>query len=144
MVIYMKKDTGKLIEELNLCPDFHSFYCENKNYIVESSLSELLSQMMQDKGLRRADVIHASELSEVYAYQIFSGLRMPTRKKLLALAVGMKLTVDEVQRVLKQAGYPSLYIKLAFDSVVLYGIHKHLSVCEINQMLFEYDQECIG
>ena len=144
MVIYMKKDTGKLVEELNLCPDFHTFYCENKNYIVESSLSELLSQMMQDKGLRRADVIHASELSEVYAYQIFSGLRMPDRRKLLCLVLAMNPTLDEVQQVLKCAGYPPLYVKLPFDSIIIYGLYHHLSVLQINELLFEYRLEMLG
>lgn len=138
------KKTTQLLEELSRCADFQAFYQKNQDCLLRASLAELLEELMQRHDLHKSDVIRDSELSEVYAYQIFSGLRMPTRKKLLALAVGMKLTVDEVQRVLKQAGYPSLYIKLAFDSVVLYGIHKRLSVWEINQMLFEYDQECIG
>ena len=56
----------------------------------------------------------------------------------------MKLSLDEVQTLLKSAGYPALYVKLPFDSVVLYGICKRLSVVEINEILFEYELETLG
>ena len=80
----------------------------------------------------------------MYAYQIFSGLRVPDRKKLLCLAVGMSLNLDEVQTLLKCAGYSPLYVKLPFDSIVLYGICKNLSVLQINELLFEYGLETMG
>ncbi len=140
----MAKDTSKIVEELNLCPDFKTFYGENKEYMVTDTLSALLNRLMQEKGLRKSQVIREAELSEVYAYQIFSGLRVPERKKLLCLAVGMRLTLVETQTLLKCAGYSPLYVKLAFDSIVLYGICKSLSVIEINELLFEYNLETLG
>ena len=140
----MVKDTSKIVEELNLCPDFKTFYGENKEYMVTDTLSTLLNRLMQEKGLRKSQVIRDAELSEVYAYQIFSGLRVPERRKLLCLAVGMRLTLEETQALLKCAGYSPLYVKLAFDSVVLYGICKSLSVIEINELLFEYNLETLG
>lgn len=140
----MKKDTSKIVEELGLCPDFTTFYNENKEYLITAPLSELLAELMTKKALRKSAVIKAAELSEVYAYQIFSGLRVPERKKLLCLAVGMGLNVEETQTLLKCAGYSPLYVKLPFDSVVLYGICKQLSVIQINNLLFEHDLETLG
>lgn len=140
----MKKDTTKIVEELGLCADFNTFYSENKNYMVTSTLSEMLEKLLIEKGLKKAQVIKNAEIAEVYAYQIFSGLRVPERKKLLCLAVGMSLNLDEVQTLLKCAGYSPLYVKLPFDSIILYGICKKLSVVEINELLFEYDLETLG
>lgn len=140
----MGKDTSKIVEELKLCPDFNTFYNENREYMVSESLAQLLSRLLSRKGLRKAEVIRRSELSEVYAYQIFSGLRVPERKKLLCLAVGMELTLDEAQTLLKCAGYSPLYVKLPFDSIVLYGVCKRLSVMEINELLFSYGLETLG
>ena len=79
----MMKDTSKIIEELNLCDDFKSFYNENKDYMLSSTLSELLNELLKEKGLKKSKVIKDSELSEIYAYQIFSGVRVPERNKLL-------------------------------------------------------------
>lgn len=140
----MKKDTSKIIEELAICPDFNVFYNENKEYMVSESLSEMLNGLMKEKGLKKSQVIRDSELSEVYSYQIFSGLRVPERKKLLCLAVGMSLNLDEVQTLLKCAGYSPLYVKLPFDSIIIYGICKSLSVVQINEILFGYDLETLG
>ena len=140
----MGKDTSKIVEELKLCPDFSTFYNENKEYMISETLADLLARLLAEKGLRKAEVIRRAELSEVYAYQIFSGLRVPDRKKLLCLAVGMDLTLDEVQTLLKCAGYSPLYVKLPFDSIVLYGICKKLSVVEINELLFAYSLETLG
>ena len=140
----MAKDTTKILEELQLCPDFHSFYGENRDYLVSKSLSELLEQLLAEKGLKKSQVIKNAELSEVYGYQIFSGIRIPDRKKLLALAVGMGLNIEQTQKLLKSAGYPPLYAKLPMDSIVLFGLCKGLGVVEINELLYEYELETLG
>lgn len=140
----LQKDTSKIVEELGLCTDFKTFYNENKEYMVSATLSQMLNDLIKEKGLKKSEVIRKSELSEVYSYQIFSGLRVPERKKLLCLAVGMGLNLDEVQTLLKCAGYSPLYVKISFDSIVIYGICKQLSIVEINEILFEYDLETLG
>lgn len=140
----LQKDTSKIVEELGLCADFKTFYNENKEYMVSATLSQMLNDLIKEKGLKKSEVIRKSELSEVYSYQIFSGLRVPERKKLLCLAVGMGLNLDEVQTLLKCAGYSPLYVKIYFDSIVIYGICKQLSIVEINEILFEYDLETLG
>ena len=140
----MGKDTSKIVEELGICPDFQTFYNENKEYMVREDLSTMLGKLIKKHNLKKSQIIRAAEMSEVYAYQIFSGLRVPERKKLLCLAVGMQLSLDEVQALLKCAGYSPLYVKLPFDSIVLYGICKKLSVVQINELLFEYNLETLG
>lgn len=140
----MQKDTSKIVEELGLCPDFKTFYSENKDYMVNKDLSQLLDELIVKYNLKKSQIIRAAEMSEVYAYQIFSGLRVPERKKLLCLAVAMKLNIDEMQTLLKTAGYSPLYVKLPFDSIVLYGICKGFSVIEINELLYEYGLDTLG
>ena len=140
----MEKNTAEIVKELGLCPDFQTFYKENKNYMVSQKLTELLSQLLESKGLHKSQIIKNAEISEVYGYQIFSGIRVPERKKLLCLAVGMGLNIEETQQLLKCAGYAQLYVKLPFDSVVLYGLCKELTVVQINELLFKYGLETLG
>ena len=140
----MQKDTSEIVKELGLSPDFQTFYDENKDYMVSADLTKLLAELLNSKGLKKSQVIKNSELSEVYSYQIFSGLRVPEQKKLLCLAIGMGLNIDEAQQLLKCAGYSQLYVKKPFDSVVLYGLCKGMSVLEINELLYKYDLETLG
>ena len=137
------KDTSKIVEELGLCPDFTTFYSENRDHMITASLAQQLKDIISAKGLSKTQIIKNSEISEVYAYQIFSGVRIPERGKLLCLAIGMELNIEETQQLLRCAGYSQLYVKLPADSIVLYGICKRLTVVEINGMLFEYGLETI-
>lgn len=140
----MRKNTAEIVKELGLCPDFKTFYSENKDYMVAQKLTDLLAQLLKSKNLHKSQVIKKAEISEVYGYQIFSGVRVPERKKLLCIAVGMGLNIEETQQLLKCAGYAQLYVKLPFDSVVLYGLCKELSVVQINGLLYEYGLETLG
>ena len=140
----MKKDTVKLTEELALCADFRTFYNENRTSLISEPLSKLLARLLDKKGLTRYRAIRRSELPESYGYQIFSGVRVPERNKLLALAVGMELSVEETQSLLQCAGYAPLYIKIPFDSIVLYGISHQLAIPQINALLYQYGFQTLG
>lgn len=140
----MVKDTAKIVEELGLCDDFRTFYDENREYMITDTLVEMLHDLQKKKEVRKSDIIRRAELSEVYAYQIFSGTRHPERKKLLCLAVGMTLNLEETQTLLKCAGYAPLYVKKTFDSVVMYGICKQMTIIEINELLFKNNLETLG
>lgn len=141
----MKKDTAKLMEELKGFSDFKAFYDGNRTEIAEIPLSEYLQKIIDDKKLNKAEIIAHSELSEIYAYQIISGTRKaPTRNKLLCLAFGMGLTLDETQEMLKKTGYATLYARNPFDCVIIYGLFKGMSVVGVNELLYEYGQELLG
>ncbi len=137
----MTKDTSEILKELTQCEAFRTFYDENQDYMIKENLATLLKQLVEKHSLKKSQIIRDSTMSEVYAYQIFSGARIPERKKLLCLAVGMGLSLDEAQSLLRCAGYAPLYVKIPFDSVVIYGICEKRTVIQINQMLFEYGLE---
>ena len=140
----MKKDTTEMLNELENYSDFKSFYETNCDNFITKTLSDYLNELLTIHGIKKADVIKKSELSEIYAYQIFSGLRIPERKKLLSLAVGMGLSFSEVQNLLKCSGYAMLYAKNEFDCIIIYGIYKKLSVIDINFLLFENGLDTLG
>ena len=140
----MAKDTSRMEEELKSCSDFKKFYSENRENFTDKALPEYLSELIEERGITRAEAIKRSELSEIYAYQIFSGVRRPSRNKLLALTVGIGLDFDRTQRLLLAAGYPELYVKNGFDCVVAYGICKGFSVMQINDLLWECGEETLG
>jgi len=140
----MQRDTSEIVEQLKLSADFQSFYQENKDYMVDKSLSELLEQLLKQSNISKATAIKNAEMSEVYGYHIFSGKRIPERGKVLALAVGMELNLEQVQQLLKAAGYSPLYVKRPFDSIVLYGICKKMTVAQINELLYDYGFDTLG
>lgn len=140
----MNKNTQDMLKELMECESFQEFHIENSEQMRDITLSEYLSALLEKKNLKKSEVIKNAQISEVYGYQIFSGIRKPERNKLLCLAFGMGLSFNETQELLKLSGYPLLYVKKEFDSIVAYGICKGLSIIEVNNLLFEYSFDTLG
>ena len=50
----MHKDTSEIVKQLQLSPDFQSFYQENKDYMVDKSLAQLLEKLLKQTGMSNA------------------------------------------------------------------------------------------
>ncbi len=140
----MKKDTSEMLKELETCSDFKEFFNENQENITKTELCENLEALLKKYNIKKADAVRASEINEIYAYQIFAGSRMPDRSKLLCIAIGMQLPLDEVQLLLRRSGYAPLYVKNPFDCIIAFGIHKGYNLIKINGLLYEYGLETLG
>ncbi len=141
----MAKDTSKILEELKTFSDFESFIEQNSESLNHSELSECLNEIVKEKGLNKAKIIERAQLGEVYAYQIFSGIRKnPDRNKLIALAFGMELDFEQTQNLLKKTGYAPLYAKNPFDCIIIYALYNGYSIIQANEMLYDYGLETLG
>lgn len=138
----MKKNTDELLKILQKSNSVDSYIeKESDNIISQIPLNEYLEKIILDKKLIRSEIIHASYLDRSYAYDILSGKKRPSRDKLLSLLMGMKLELSEVQNLLNQTGYPVLYPRLERDCVLIFGIERHLSIIDINELLFDTKNE---
>lgn len=140
----MKKNTTDLLSELKKCDNFDSFYGENRQQFSQTGVGEYLNALVEKKNLRKSAVIKNSELSEIYGYQIFSGIRRPERSKLMCLIMAMKLTLEETQDLLKSCGYNQLYAKNPRDSAIIFAIEKGMTVAGTNELLSKYGFGTIG
>ncbi len=130
-----KKDTENLFAELEQDAKIERFLSENQGEFLRP-LPEYLEQLLAQKHLEKNEVIHESHLDRGYAYQIFSGRKEnPSRPKLLALALAMRLDLAETQYLLRYAGHGSLYPRNPWDSIVISAIGQGLSVMETNLLL---------
>ena len=133
----MKKTTDELLDEIKSSETIDSYLSENAEIISGKKISEMLETLLTEKGLVKADVIAKSEVSQVYAYQIFSGVKeAPNRDKVLSLLIAMELSLDEVQNFLKLSGYPFLYAKNKRDSIIIFCIQNRKTVVETNNELY--------
>lgn len=140
----MKKDTSEMLKELESCSDFKEFFNENQENIAKKELYENLEALLEKYNIKKSTAVKASEINEIYAYQIFAGSRMPDRSKLLCIAIGMGLPLDEVQLLLRKSGYAPLYVKNPVDCIIAFGIHKGYKLIEINGLLYEYGFDTLG
>ena len=106
------KKTTQLMEELNGSDDINSFLSNNKDSLDRQDFARYLCELVKKKKMTKIEVIRISQLNQIYGYQIFAGARLPSKDKIIAIALAMKLDVDTVQRLLTLAGEAQLYPKI--------------------------------
>lgn len=134
----MRKTTGELLETLK-SSSLKAYLRDNKDELSDNPIAEYLSLAMEEKGLKKSDVIKSSGIQTNYAYQIFSGLKLPSRDKLICLCFGMALSFDEAQALLKYSGFAPLYPRNKRDSVIIFALQNKKSVIDCNLLLDEYN-----
>ena len=83
------------------------------------------------------------EVNEVYAYQILSGIRRPSRDKLLSICFAMKATLAETQSLLKQSGFAPLYVRCQRDSIIIFALTHGHSIIQLNMELYDHGEPVI-
>lgn len=139
----IKKPTDELMDALNQSPSIEEYINNEQNYMIDSTISDYLNQLLNEKSLKKSAVIKNSELNEIYGYQIFSGKRIPSRDRLISIAFGMGLSLDEAQALLKYAGFAPLYPKQKRDSLLIWGISHQFSIYQINDLLYTENENTL-
>lgn len=104
-----------------------------------------LLRLIGKSGMTNAECYRKANISKQLFSKICSDPHYhPTRPTVFALAVALELTLDETERLLNKAG-------LAFDltddtdKIVCYFIYqKNYNLSEINEVLDQHDQKCLG
>ena len=109
--------------------------------IYTESFEKHLQQLINKKGLKNSEVYATSNISKQYFSKLLKGKVRPSKEKVLALAVGLKLNIDETVDFLRIAGYALSPISQT-DKVVEYFIrNEDYNVIKIDIVLFDFGLE---
>lgn len=133
--------TEELLQELLSVSDVRAF--ADKHRITKRNLSESLQQLLDEKGLARADVVRKAGLNETFGYQIFMGQRGASRNKVLQLAFAMGLTLRETNRLLQAAGANGLYCKNRRDAIIIFCLDRGFDLQKTDEELYRFHEDTI-
>ncbi len=112
---------------------------------LDEPFSIILLRLIDAKGYSDVDIYKRANINR----KLFSKIRcgdgyMPSKKTVLALAIALRLNIDETQDILACAGY-ALSHSVKFDVIVeFFIVHEMFDVFTINEMLFRYEQPLLG
>lgn len=135
-------DTAELLDRLSLATNIQKFIEENQDEFMTLSCYDYLNEILRKKELSIADVAKKSGQGE-YVYKVFQGKRKPSRDILICIAVGLDLTIDETQLLLRISNLARLDPRIKRDSIFLYSIKEGYSIEKINEILFELSEQTI-
>ena len=78
-------------------------------------------------------------MNEIYAYQIISGARRPSRDKLLCLCIAMRATLEETQDLLIHGGFAPLYVCSQCENIIIFAISEE-TILQVNSNLYDHGE----
>lgn len=139
----MKKSTDDLYKEIKEKRSIEEYFRENTGEMLFSSVQELLNHFLKTKKLNKSRVLDKANIAKPYGYQIFKGEKHPSRDKLIELSFGMELSIEETNRLLKQAGYSALYPRITRDAIIISAIVKKKTLIDTNADLDELGEDAL-
>lgn len=141
------KTTNELLKMLNSMQTIteleHFSETSNLNSPVQS-FPEYIEEQMKKSGISAGQLIKNAHIQRNYGYQIINGKRKPGRDKIIALCLALSLDLNEIQHALILAREGILYPKCKRDSILIFCIHKHLSVLETNHLLYDMNETILN
>lgn len=134
------KSTTNLESELKRSKTLEDFLKKNRDELTADPLSEQIQALLTAKGLTKSETVKRCNLNDVYAYQIISGTRRPSRDKLLCLCIAIGATLDETQELLQHGGFAPLYARNLRDSIISFAIYHGETILQLNAKLFEHGE----
>lgn len=137
------KSTDELQKVLENTNDLEQYLNDNFEDINNITFTEYLAKCLEEESLSKSDVIERSNIQKNYAYQIFDGSKNPSRNKVLALALSMKLDIPKTNRLLKLSNNSVLYPRIKRDSIIGFAINQSKSLMDVNILLDEMGEDII-
>ncbi|MGN0034621.1 MAG: helix-turn-helix domain-containing protein [Coriobacteriales bacterium] len=134
--------TEELLGELIEAPDLNAYLDENEP--SSRSLSDYLQQLLEETGMRQADVVRVAGINETFGYQIFKGQRGASRDKVLQLAFALRLDLRRTNRLLQAAGANGLYCKNRRDAILIFAVEHGYDLQKTNEELYRFGEATLG
>ena len=109
----------------------------------DRELSDYLYDLIEARGLSRAEVARASAVNATFVYQIFAGMRKVSRDNVIKLALGIGCSLRETQRLLRHAGVSGLWCKKRRDAIIIYCINQGMSLAQTDDTLYRMQEDTL-
>jgi DNA-binding phage protein len=112
---------------------------------LDAGFSETLLALIDERGMRDADVYKRANLSRQHFSKIRSNpAYRPTKTTVLALAVALGLSLDETRLLLERAGFALSHADRR-DIIVEFFIREGIyDIFQINDALYAFDQPLLA
>lgn len=102
-------------------------------------LCEYISEILDEKKIKRSKLIRALNMDRSYGYQILNGTRIPSRIQIIKMGLYLELTVEQVQKMLTLADRSALYVRRPEDAKVVHCLECKIPYAESCEFIWGND-----
>ena len=135
----MPIDTKELLHRLSKATDVKEFIDENEKEFHNRSCTDFLNEILVQKKTSVSEVARNSGQGE-YVYKVMRGERKASRDVLISIAVGLCLSLDETQHLLRISKWAILDPRDKRDSIIIYSINEKHTINQLNDLLYDMEQ----
>lgn len=140
----MAKRTNDLMEELSgQDTDLDRYFEENPTSFINVDIKEFWKKAVDTSSKTKSDIINKADMSYCYFYDVINGRKIPSKDKIIRIALAMNLSLDDCQEALRISGKSALYPRIKRDSILIYAINKGYSIYQTNDLLAEHGEEIL-
>jgi transcriptional regulator with XRE-family HTH domain len=136
--------TSTLLRRLMRTSDLPAFIKKHEQEMDVQPFHEYITEICLRKELVPEQVIRKAGIERSYGHQLFNGTRKPSRDKVIQLAFGLGLDLDETQKMLQLAQKSPLYPKIKRDAAIVYCLTHDKDIMETQTMLHSLDLTLLG
>jgi len=124
--------------------DLHREVSDDFDY-MDDTWQEALMKLIIASGKTNAQVYKKANISKQHFSKILKNVDYhPSKPTVIAFCLALKLNLDETIDLLEKAGY-QLSLSIKFDIIIRYYLEREIyDIFEINETLFDFDQELLG
>lgn len=110
---------------------------------VDRTLSDYLHELLEKRGLKRADVVRASGINGTFVYDVFKGKSHLGRDNAIMFAFGLGCDLRETQRLLRLDGVSELWPKVRRDAVIIWCVEHGLTRAQADDELYRLGEKTL-
>lgn len=111
--------------------------------VIDRELSDYLFELLHKRDMKRAEVFRAAGINPTQGFDIFQGKSKPGRDRAIMLALGLRCSLTETQRLLRLAGVNELWCKQRRDAVIIWCIKNEKTREETDDELYRLGEKTL-
>jgi hypothetical protein len=136
--------TSALLRRLFNTTDLERFMERYAGEMGTPSFDTYITNLCKTTEQVPEQVIKQAGIERTYGHQLFNGTRKPSRDKVLQLAFGFRLNLDDTQKLLQIAQKSPLYPKIKRDAAILFCITHQKDVLDTQSVLHTLGLTLLG
>lgn len=132
----MNIKTEDLLTQLNNRQvSYEQYSFENKSYFLDCDVSRFWKELIEEKKLKKNDIINKADIGYTFFYYIIKGKKHPSRDMVIRILIAISADIDVFQEALRLYEWAALYPKIKRDSIIIYAINHKLTLHQTEELL---------